>query len=143
MPRYRLIQEKIRALLSFVHMTTYNIINFKFPRVLIVHFYRLLRFHTQRHFRASLSLRVFNSCHPVNYSRQFFTNNPGHKIYRCMSARSTRHHTFIHNPTILHTKTFFAPQSSLIHPHSPHTSSSTSNEIKTQIRCETFSFFFL
>ena len=29
------------------------------------------------------------------------------KIYRCITARSTRHHTLLHNTTILHTKTFF------------------------------------
>ena len=28
------------------------------------------------------------------------------KIYQCMSTRSTWHHTILHNPTILHTKTF-------------------------------------
>ena len=31
-----------------------------------------------------------------------------------MPARSTRHHTLLHNSTIIHTKTFFAPA---CHPH--------------------------
>ena len=43
------------------------------------------------------------------YARQFCTNNPSHKIYCCMSERSTRHHTLLHNPTIIHTKTFSVP----------------------------------
>ena len=42
------------------------------------------------------------------YARQFCTNNPSHKIYCCMSERSTRHHTLLHTDTILHTKSFFA-----------------------------------
>ena len=31
------------------------------------------------------------------------------KIYCCMSEQSTTRHTLLDNPTILHTKTFFAP----------------------------------
>ena len=142
-----------------------------------MNFYRLVWFHTKRRFCVSLSVRVSNSGHPVKYSRRFCTNNPGHKIYhcvsacstwhhmllrnpnilhkkkffvpachprkiyRCMSARSTQHHTLLHNTTNLHTKTFFVPSFhlrknissdlkvshySLIHPRSPHTSSSIS-----------------
>ena len=49
---------------------------------------------------------VFNSVHRVTYARQFFRNKPGHKIYRCMSVRSTQHHTFLHDTKILHTKEF-------------------------------------
>ena len=74
-----------------------------------MHFYRLFRFHSQSHFRASLSVRVFDSGHPVMYVRNVCTNKPGHKIYRWTSARSTRYHTLIHDPTILDTKTFPAP----------------------------------
>ena len=43
------------------------------------------------------------------YARKYCTNNPGYKIYRCRSARSTQHYTLLHTPTILHMKTFFAP----------------------------------
>ena len=74
-------------------------------------------------------------------TRQFCTNKPGHKIYRCIPAWFTWHYTRLHNPKILHTKTFFAPachlgkkissetkmwQSSIIHPRLPHMSSPTS-----------------
>ena len=72
-------------------------------------FYRLVGFHTPRCFSASLSTRVSDSGHPVTYAIHFFTNNPGHKIYRCMSVHSTRHHTLPGEPYILHTKTFFVP----------------------------------
>ena len=83
-----------------------NQINCKCPRVLIIHFYRLIRFCTRRHFYASLSARVSDSGHPIMYTRTFCTNNPGHKIYRYMSARSTQQHTLLHNPTNLHMNTF-------------------------------------
>ena len=43
------------------------------------------------------------------YARKIFTINPGHKIYQWISVRSTRHHTLLHNPPVLNTKTFFAP----------------------------------
>ena len=77
------------ALLYSVHMATYNISNYKFPYFLIMRFYRLVRFHTRRRFRASISDRVSDAGHPVTYARKEFTNKPGHKIYRCMSKRST------------------------------------------------------
>ena len=93
---------KVRALLYYVHTTTYNRINCKFLRFLIW-------CHTRRRFRASLSFRVSDSGHCVTSARNFCTNNPGHKLYRSMSVRSTRHHTLLHNPKILHTKTFFVP----------------------------------
>ena len=97
---------KVRMLLYYVHITTYNQINYKFPHILIIHFSRLVQFHTWRHFCTSLSIRVSNPGHPVTYARKLCTNKAGHKIYRCMSACSTRHCTLIPNPTILHTKTF-------------------------------------
>ena len=105
MPTYIIIHEKLCTLLYYAHTTTYN------DRVLLMHFCRLLRFHTQRRFRPSLSVRVSDSGHPVTYARQFFTNTPGHKIYCCISACSTRHHTLLHNPTIIHVRTFVAPAS--------------------------------
>ena len=92
----------VHALLYYIYITTYNIINCNCPCVLI-------RFHTQRRFRASLSTRVSDSGHPVTYFRKFCTNKPYHRIYRLMSVLSTWNHTLIHNPTVLHTKNDFAP----------------------------------
>ena len=109
------------TLLYYVHPTTYNGINWNFPRVLV-------QFHTRRLLCASLSIRVSDSGHPVTYSRQFCTNNTGHKIYCWMSARSTLYHTILHYPTILHTKTIFA---SACHPHNIYpcmTAHSTGND---------------
>ena len=74
-----------------------------------MHLHRLVLFHTQRYFRSRLSVRVSDSGHPAKYAIQLFTNNPSHKIYRCMPSRSTRHYTLPHNLTILHTDLFFAP----------------------------------
>ena len=53
--------------------------------------------------------KLSDSGHPVTYARIFFTNKPYHKIYRCMLVRSTQHHKLLHTATIIHTKTFFAP----------------------------------
>ena len=132
---------KLHALLYYIHMTKYKQINSKCPRVLVIHFYRLIWFHTQKRFRASLSVRVSDSVQPVTPARECFTNNTGHKIYQYVPARSTRHYMRLHNSTIIHTKIFFEPachprnkilykeklsQSSLIHSHLPHMSSSTS-----------------
>ena len=100
---------KVCALLYYIYMTKKNWINYNWLRVLIMHFYRLVRFHTQRRCRSSLSVRLSDLGHPVMYIRFFCRNNPGHKIYRCMSVRSTQHHTLLPNPTIIHTKTFFTP----------------------------------
>ena len=97
---------KLCALLYYVYSTTYNQINCNCLRVLIVYFYIIIQFHPRRRFWASLSVRVSDSDHPVMYARQFFRNKPGHNIYRCMSVRSTQHHTIIHNLTILHMQTF-------------------------------------
>ena len=83
-------------------------------------------------------------------------NNPSHKIYRCMTVLSTRYYMILHAPTILHRKTFFAPfchlrkkilsgtklsHSSMIHPHSPQTSLSTSNYDSNINLSQTFSLF--
>ena len=92
---------KVCGLLYYVHKTTYYRINCNRPCVLV-------RFHTQRRFCAILSVRTPDSHHPVTYVSQFCTNTPCHKMYPCMSVRSTRHRTLLRNPTILHTKTFFA-----------------------------------
>ena len=128
---------KVCALLYYIHTTTYNRINYNNPCVLAMKFYRLVWFHTRRRFRTSISVRVSDSGHPITQARRFCTKTPGHKIYHCISVCSTLHHTLLHNPTTLHTKTFFAPDfplcqiilsetklshSSLIHTCSPHTS---------------------
>ena len=102
---------KVRALLYYVHMNMYIQINFKCQHVLIMHFYRLIWFHIQRRFRASLSIRLSGSGQPVIYARKYCTNNPYHKLYRWISSRSTLNYTHLHDPTILHTNTFFAPAS--------------------------------
>ena len=113
-------------------------------------------FHTRRRFCASLSVRVSNSYHSLKYGIMFLTNKPGHKIYQCMPARSTRHYTVLHNLTIIHAKKYFASlchphekilsqgklsQSSLIHPRSPHTSSSTSKYYSNTNSSRNISFF--
>ena len=74
-----------------------------------MYFYRIVIFHTRRRFRARLSARISDSGQPATNDRQFCMNNPGHKIYRCMPEHSTRYYMLLHNPKILHTKTFFAP----------------------------------
>ena len=132
---------KLRALLYYVHMNKHNWINWKLLRVLNTNFYRLVWFHIQRHFSASLSVRVSNSGHPVKHVRHYCTNKPNHKLHHCMIEVSTQHYKILHNPTILHMKTFFAPDchlckktspltkllhSSLLHPCALHTPLSTS-----------------
>ena len=99
---------KVQALLYYVHMNAYNWINFKIPRVIIMHFYRLIRFHIRRRFCTRLSVRVSNSGQPVTYTRQFCTNKTGHKIYHCMPAGYTWHYILLHNTTIIHTNKFIA-----------------------------------
>ena len=76
---------EVCLIIYYVHMTTYNIINCNCPHVLV-------QFHTRKYFRASLSVRISDSGHPVTYVRRFWTKHPCHKIYRCMSVRSTRHY---------------------------------------------------
>ena len=73
------LRRNVCALLYYIHMTSYDQINFKFPHVLIIRFYRLVQFYTQGRFCASLSVRVSISGHPVTYVSQFCTNNTGQK----------------------------------------------------------------
>ena len=77
--------------------------------MIIIHFYRLVQFHTWICFFTRLSVRVSDSGHPAMYPIIVFKNKPGHKIYRCTSVFSTQHHALLHNPTLLHTMTYFAP----------------------------------
>ena len=87
-------------------MNTYNKINWKCPRILMTHFYRLVQFRIRRRFHASLSVRVSYSGHPVYQVRKYCTDSTGHKIYHFMPARSTWRYKLLHNHTIQHTKTF-------------------------------------
>ena len=97
---------KVCALLYYVHVNTYNQIKLKSPRVTIMKFYRLVQFHIQGRFNAIPSIRVYNPGQPVTYARQFYMNKPGHKIYLCMSAGSTRNYILLNNAMIIHTKIF-------------------------------------
>ena len=112
MSRYQRTSEStinVRTLLFYINMNTYIRINGKRPRVSIIHFYILLRLHTQRNFYASLSVRLSNSGYPVNCSRKGFTDNPCHNLHNYVSSRSTHHNTFLHTHIIQHTKPFVAP----------------------------------
>ena len=60
-------------------------------------------------FTQAYIFRVSDSGQPVTYARQYFTNNPRHKLYLCMTARSTRVYTSLLHTAIIHTKTFFVP----------------------------------
>ena len=99
-----------RALLFYVHMTTYNWVNCKCPWVITVYFYRLIWFHIWRHFCTSLSVGLYNSGQPVTSARKYCKNNPCHKLYGFTPEGSTHHYTLLHTPTIIHTKT-------LLHQH--------------------------
>ena len=144
----------------FSQMTTYRIIHDKSTRAPILCLYNYVQSNQLqlpvRSHHAHLQTRMISHtktflhqpiCQgiwfmsPFNVRRKKITNKPGHKIYRCMLVSSTRHHTLLHNPKILRTKSFFAPachprqkilsktklsQSSLLHPRSIHTSPSTS-----------------
>ena len=81
-------------------------INYKFPRVIVMQFYRLLRFNIQKVFCNILSVMVYDSVQPVMYTRKFCKNNPGHKIYGCIPAGFTWHFILLHITTILRTKKF-------------------------------------
>ena len=126
---------------NYVHINTHNQISCKYLRIFIMHFYIPVGFHIQRYFHSSLFVRVYDSGHPVIYAWKYFTNNPGRKLYPCMTAGSTRHQRIIQNPIIVHTKILFAPayhprnkilsktklsHSSLLQPRAIHTSFYTS-----------------
>ena len=132
---------KVHAFLYYVHMTTNNEINSNFLYVLIMNFYMLVWFHIWRCLCISLSVRVSNSGHFVTYARQYCSKILSDKIYRCMTEGSKQHSTLLHNTTIIHTKTLFAPayhlcknnlpkkklsHSSLLNPRVLYTPSSTS-----------------
>ena len=105
-----------------------------------MHFYRLVKFHIQRCFSASLSVRVSNAGQPVTHARKYCTNKPCHKPYCFILSGSKRRYTLTRNPTILYTQTFSVPvchlckkilsktkisDSSLLQPRELHTSLST------------------
>ena len=74
---------KVCALLYYVHITTYNQIDCKRSHVLIINFYRLVRFHIQRRFCISLSFRVSNSGQPVIYAKNIVRKIP---VTNCTAA---------------------------------------------------------
>ena len=77
MPKCKRTEESTRnvpTLLYYVHMATYNHINYKHPQIIIMNFYRLLPYHTQMHFRARLSSRVPDSGQPVMLQTSLATN---------------------------------------------------------------------
>ena len=98
---------KTCALPYYVHMTTYNQINQRRPRVTIIQFYILIWFHIQIHFHASLSVWVSSSGHTVKCTIKYITKNPFNKLHHCIPACSTWNHTLLHTPTILHMKKYF------------------------------------
>ena len=129
------------ALLDYVPITTYIIINWKFLCIPIIHIYKLVQFHISRHFRTSPSVRVSDSGQPVKCSIKYIKNKPYHKIHRCIPARSTFYYTLLHTSMSSHTKKNFMPachlhdkispktkmsHSPLLYTHTLHTSSSTS-----------------
>ena len=63
---------------------------------------------TYRYFFNRLSIKVSYSVQHVKCARKYCINKPCHKLHHYISACSTCHHTLLHNPTILNTKTFFA-----------------------------------
>ena len=81
------------ALLYYVYTTMFNQINCNLPRVLIMHFYRLVWFHTQRNVRASLTIRVSNSGHHVKYARTFCRNKLDKKKLLHVSTLHTTSYT--------------------------------------------------
>ena len=130
-----------RMLLYYVPMTTYNWINFKCPRVTIIHFYKLIWYHIQRYFCARLSVRVSNSGQPVECARKHSKNKPCHKLHQWILSGSTYHNIILHTPTILQTNKLFASACHpckkissetkmshypLLHPHTFHNPFSTS-----------------
>ena len=76
----------------------FNQINCNFPRVLIMHFHRLVQFYTQRHFCASQSIKVSDSGHPVKYARTFCRNKLAQNI---IAACQNDPHNIIHFYIIL------------------------------------------
>ena len=88
----------IHVLIYYVHITTYNLFNYKRQYILIIQFYRLVQFHIRRNFYASPFFRVSDLGQPVTYARKFCTQNTGHTIYCCMTAGS---HSIIYFHIIL------------------------------------------
>ena len=105
----------VRALLDYVNMTTYNKINRKPSRVTIIQFYILVWFHIQRHFCASISVRVSDSGHTVKQARKYITKKHCKKLHQYTTEQSTRHHTLLYNTTIQYTMTLFVAACHLSH----------------------------
>ena len=75
-----------------------------------MHFYKLVQFHIWIHFQSTLSIRISNSGQTVKCTRKYSMDKPYHKLHHYIPPHSTRHHTLLHTPMILHTKTLFAPE---------------------------------
>ena len=97
------------ALLNCVPMTTYNETNWKRPRVTIMHFYKIIRFHVRRCFCSRLSVRGDSSGQPIKCTIKYLTIKICHKLHHWIPTRTTRNYTLLHNPTILHIKIVSAP----------------------------------
>ena len=94
------------ALLDYVLIPTYILINCKLPCFPIIRFYNLSQFHTRRNFRAILSIGVSDSWQPVNFTMNYCTKKTCIKLHWCIPERPTCHYTLLHTPTSLHTKIF-------------------------------------
>ena len=109
-------------------------------RVLTMHFYRIVQFHTQGRFCASLSVRVSDSVHPLMYSRKKLQTNLVTK-YTALCQHSPQDITHFYIVLQFYIRGNFAlaccprkkmlseiklSQPSLIHPLSPHMPLSTS-----------------
>ena len=87
-----------RALLYYVHMTTYNQINEKLLRVPIVGFYILIWFNIQ-FFCASLYVRVFDSGQAIKCARNLYKNN--------LSQTTQLHISTLHTPSYTYTYSYY------------------------------------
>ena len=100
---------KVCALLYYIHSTIYNQINWKWLPIPIMQFYRLVKFRIWRRFHASLSVRVSDTDQHVKYVRKYCKHKNSNKLYCRMTSGFTQHYMLLHNPKIIHTKTFFVP----------------------------------
>ena len=86
----------ICALLYCVHMTTYNQINEKCPRVPIIHFCILVGSNIRGHFVSSLSVRVSDSGQLVHLNRKYVMERTCHNLQNCTPACFKWYNTLLH-----------------------------------------------
>ena len=110
-PMYNQIHDNVHALLYYIHMNAYNQLNYRRLLVPIIHFCILIWVHIWRHFCTSLSVRVFNSGHPVQWAIKYCMKNPCRDIHHYILALSTQHHKLINTHKIqqITYEAFFAP----------------------------------